>query len=139
MRARSFLLAVCGCLAAVQARADATGLYTVRDRIYIDHGTYKGFLYYGDQCERCHGPEGVGGSFAPSLVDSLKRLSREKFETVVMDGRKNLTNTVHNVMPAFRPNPDVVEHLGNIYAYLKARSDGALGRGHPEHLEESGR
>jgi hypothetical protein len=29
----------------------------------------------------------------------------------------------------------VAENLDNIYAYLLARSDGALGRGHPEHLE----
>jgi hypothetical protein len=38
-------------------------------------------------------------------------------------------------MPSFGLNQDVAENLDNIYAYLKARSDGALGRGHPEHLE----
>jgi hypothetical protein len=38
-------------------------------------------------------------------------------------------------MPSFGLNQDVAENLDNIYAYLKARSDGVLGRGHPEHLE----
>ena len=40
-----------------------------------------------------------------------------------------------NVMPAFGTNEDVVDNIDNIYTYLLARSDGALGRGHPEHLE----
>jgi hypothetical protein len=39
-------------------------------------------------------------------------------------------------MPALGTNPDVVDNIDNIYAYLKARSDGALGRGHPEHLQQ---
>jgi mono/diheme cytochrome c family protein len=128
-------LAVLACLLATPAQA-STQLYTVQNGIYIDHATYKGFLYYGDQCERCHGPEGEGGTFAPSLVDSVRRLSHEKFDATVMDGRKNLTLTTHNVMPAFKPNPDIVANVDNIYAYLKARADGALRRGHPEHLED---
>ncbi len=117
------------------ALAAAAPVYTVRDGIFIDRGTYKGFLYYGDQCERCHGPEGAGGSFAPDLTDSLRHMDAAKFDSVVLEGRKNMTTAVHNIMPSFRPNPDVVDNLGNIYAYLKARSDGALRRGHPEHIE----
>ena len=136
MRGRTLALAAWVATApALLARADPA-LYTVRDGIRIDRGTYKGFLYYGDQCERCHGPEGAGGSFAPDLTDSVRHMSREKFNITVMDGRKNMTVAVHNVMPGFRPNPDVVENLDHIYAYLKARSDGVLRRGHPEHLDE---
>ena len=123
-------------LAFVLLAAAAVPLYTVRDGIRIDRGTYKGFLYYGDQCERCHGPEGAGGSFAPDLTESVRHLSRAQFEKTVLEGRKTMTVAVHNVMPAFQPNPDVVENLANIYAYLMARSDGALRRGHPEHLDE---
>ncbi len=122
-------------LGALSAAAAEPSLYTVVDHIKVDRHVYKGFLYYGDQCERCHGPEGAGGTFAPDLTASLRHMSRAKFEQTVMDGRKNMTIAVHNVMPSFRPNPDVVENLGNIYAYLKARSDGALRRGHPVHLE----
>ena len=41
------------------------------------------------------------------------------------------------VMPAFGTVADVLEHLDDIYAYLKARSDGALGRGRPKRIGES--
>jgi hypothetical protein len=37
------------------------------------------------------------------------------------------------VMPALGVNPNVVCYLDDIYAYLKARSDGAIGRGRPKH------
>ena len=35
-------------------------------------------------------------------------------------------------MPAFGTTEDVVNYLDDIYGYLKARSDGALGRGRPK-------
>jgi mono/diheme cytochrome c family protein len=101
---------------------------------HVDINTYHGYLYYGDQCMRCHGPDGLGSSYAPNLTDSLKTMSKETFENTVINGRKNVGTANQNVMPAFGTNEDVVENLDNIYAYLKARSDGALGRGHPEHL-----
>jgi hypothetical protein len=37
------------------------------------------------------------------------------------------------VMSALGTNPNVMCYLDDIYAYLKARSDGAIGRGRPEH------
>jgi hypothetical protein len=37
-------------------------------------------------------------------------------------------------MPPYAENKDVVEYIDDIYAYLKARSDGALKRGRPPHL-----
>jgi mono/diheme cytochrome c family protein len=108
--------------------------YTVKDGNKVDAGTYKGFLYYGDECHRCHGPAGLGSSYAPALVDSLKRMTKEQFEETVINGRKEVNTANDKVMPSFGLNPDVAENLDNIYAYLKARSDGALGRGHPEHI-----
>ena len=108
--------------------------YTVKDG-KVDMGTYKGYLYYGDQCMRCHGPDGLGSSYAPNLTDSLKTLSKEQMQNTVINGRKDVNTASQKVMPSFGTNEDVVDNLDNIYAYLKARSDGALGRGHPEHLE----
>jgi mono/diheme cytochrome c family protein len=110
--------------------------YTVVDGRKVDESTYKGFLYYGDQCHRCHGPDGLGSSYAPSLVDSLKVLSKEQVESTIINGRKDVNTASQKVMPAFGTNEDVVENIDNIYAYLKARSDGVLGRGHPEHLKQ---
>jgi hypothetical protein len=41
-------------------------------------------------------------------------------------------------MPAFGTTVDVVTYLDDIYAYLKARSDGALGRGRPQRIDDNG-
>jgi mono/diheme cytochrome c family protein len=109
--------------------------YTIKDG-KVDMGTYKGYLYYGDACMRCHGPDGLGSSYAPNLTDSLKRLSKQEVEETVINGKKDVSSSSDLVMPSFGLNQDVAENLDNIYAYLKARSDGALGRGHPEHIEQ---
>ncbi len=107
--------------------------YTVKDG-KVDINTYHGYLYYGDQCMRCHGPDGSGSSYAPNLTESLKVMTKEQVEDTIINGRKNVTTSNQNVMPSFATNEDVVENIDNIYAYLLARSDGTLGRGHPEHL-----
>lgn len=121
--------------AADAAAAAGDKPYTVKDG-KVDRGTYRGYLYYGDLCLRCHGPDGAGSSYAPSLVDSLKVIDKDKFVETVINGKQEVNTAQQRVMPALGTNEDVVNNLDNIYAYLKARSDGALGRGHPEHLEE---
>lgn len=87
---------------------------------------YNGARRYGNFCHRCHGEAGLGSSFAPSLVDSLKRLSREQFEDVVVNGRRNLVAGQEKVMPSFGHVTDVMLYLEDIYTYLKAVSDGKL-------------
>jgi mono/diheme cytochrome c family protein len=109
--------------------------YTIKDG-KVDMGTSKGYLYYGDACMRCHGPDGLGSSYAPNLTQSLKRLSKEQVENTIINGKKEVSQSSDLVMPAFGTNEDVVENLDNIYDYLKARSDGVLGRGHPEHIDQ---
>jgi mono/diheme cytochrome c family protein len=123
------------CLATLPALAADPPPYTVNGN-KVDEGTYKGFLYYGDECHRCHGPGGAGSSYAPALVDSLKHMTKEQFEETVINGKKEVNTANDKVMPAFGLNPDVATNLDNIYSYLKARSDGVLGREHPEHLEQ---
>ncbi len=110
--------------------------YTVKDGNKVDEATYKGYLYYGDLCMRCHGPDGLGSSYAPNLTDSLKTMTKQQVEETIINGRKNVNSANDKVMPAFGFNQDAVDNIDNIYAYLKARSDGALGRGHPEHLNQ---
>ena len=98
----------------------------------VDKGTYNGYRRYGDACLRCHGPDGVGSSYAPNLTESLQRLSYEQFTEVVINGRQNLGAGQEKVMPAFGNVEDVATYIDDIYAYLKARSDGAVGRGRPQ-------
>jgi methanol metabolism-related c-type cytochrome len=99
----------------------------------VDKGTYNGWRRYNSSCHTCHGPDGLGGSYAPNLLDSLKTMSYDDFAEVVINGRVNVTTSQQNVMPAFGTVMDVATYLDDIYAYLKARSDGVLERGRPQH------
>ncbi len=121
---------------ATDSPAPAATPYVVKDGNKVDMNTYKGYLYYGDQCMRCHGPDGAGSSYAPNLTQSLKVMSKEDVENTIINGRKHVDQSNDKVMPAFGTNQDVVENIDNIYNYLLARSDGALGRGHPEHAKQ---
>jgi methanol metabolism-related c-type cytochrome len=98
----------------------------------VDKGTYNGYRRYHASCHTCHGPDGLGSSYAPNLTESLKNLSYEQFTDVVINGRQNVTGTQKNVMPAFGTVEDVALYVDDIYAYLEARADGALGRGRPQ-------
>ena len=101
----------------------------------VDQDTYNGYRRYGNSCLQCHGPDGAGSSYAPNLTESLKHMSYDDFAYTVINGRQNVTAAQQNVMPSFGHVDDVAMYLNDIYAYLKARSDGALGRGRPERFD----
>ncbi|WP_247893322.1 c-type cytochrome [Azospirillum endophyticum] len=109
-------------------------LYAVRDG-KVDQGTYNGYRRYASSCHVCHGPDGLGSSFAPALADSLKRMDYWQFTDVVTNGRKNMGSTGDKVMPNFGSDPNVMLNLADIYRYLKARSDDKIGRGRPERFK----
>ena len=92
----------------------------------VEKQLYNGARRYGNFCLRCHGEAGLGSSFAPSLVESLKRLSRDEFNEVVVNGRRNLVAGQEKVMPSFGHVNDVMLYLEDIYMYLKAVSDGEI-------------
>jgi methanol metabolism-related c-type cytochrome len=100
----------------------------------VDFETYNGFRRYGGACARCHGPSGTGSSFAPNLTESVKRLSYAEFVNVVVNGRKPEGASQNSVMPAFGTNPNVIKHIDDIWGYLNARADGAIGPGRPERI-----
>jgi methanol metabolism-related c-type cytochrome len=120
-------------LFAAARAADEPKPYKIENGM-VDQGTYNGYRRYGESCLRCHGPDGAGSSYAPNLTDSLKHLDHDQFAEVVINGRQNVTTSNSNVMPAFGTTEDVVTYLDDIYGYLKARSDGALGRGRPKRV-----
>jgi methanol metabolism-related c-type cytochrome len=109
--------------------------YTVKDG-KVDKATYNGWRRYTESCLRCHGPDGAGSSYAPNLTDSLKQMPEDQFKELVVNGRQNVTTSNENIMPPFGLAEDVMLYLDDIYAYLKARSDGALGRGRPERIDQ---
>ena len=104
----------------------------------VDWATFSGFRRFNSECFVCHGPDGVGSSFAPALVDSLKTMSYEQFLDIVTNGKTEVNTAVQKKMPTFGTNPNVMCYIDDIYAYLKARSDGVVGRGRPaKHAEKS--
>jgi methanol metabolism-related c-type cytochrome len=106
--------------------------YKVQEDGEVDWYTYSGFRRYHSDCHVCHGPAGDGSSFAPALKDSLKRVSYTNFLGIVASGRKNVTTAQDNVMPAFGDNRNVMCYIDDIYIYLRARANDAVGRVRPE-------
>ena len=109
--------------------------YTIKDG-KVDSHTYNGWRRYTESCLRCHGPDGAGSSYAPNLLESLKSMSEDQVKDVIINGRVNVNASADNVMPAFGEVEDVAIYLDDIYAYLKARSDGVLDRGRPPRMDE---
>jgi methanol metabolism-related c-type cytochrome len=132
------VLALTGAVSVVGAEQDneQSTPYVIKDG-KVDQHTYNGWRRYTESCLRCHGPDGAGSSYAPDLTDSLKRLSEDQFKEVIVNGRVNVTPSSESVMPPFGEVEDVVLYLDDIYAYLKARADGVLGRGRPERIGQS--
>lgn len=111
---------------------DGYPTYNVQEDGTVDWYTFSGFRRYHGDCHQCHGPDGAGSTYAPSLVNSLRRLSYEDFQEVVVNGR----GAGNSVMPSFGQNRNIMCYLDDIYIYLKARSDEALNRGRPAQRED---
>jgi methanol metabolism-related c-type cytochrome len=101
-----------------------------------DWYTFSGYKRYHSECHVCHGPDGLGSSFAPSLVDSLKTMTYDQFLETVTNGKTEVSVSSQKKMPAFGTNPNVMCFIDDIYAYLKARADRALERGRPQHVDK---
>lgn len=94
----------------------------------VDARTYNGYRRYHASCNHCHGPDGLGSTFGPSLVEGLPDI--DAFRRAVRDGQR----TGNSVMKGFAGDPNIAPYVDDIYAYLQARADGALGRGRPIRL-----
>jgi len=97
--------------------------------IVTDWYTYNGFRRYHSECHVCHGPNGLGSSYAPALADSLKTLSYTTFLGTVAGGRVRDEAGTKFVMPALGDNKNVMCFIDDLYLYLKARAEGALPAG----------
>ena len=97
----------------------------------VDWYTSVGYLQYGANCLVCHGPDGLGSSYAPNLTNVLKTMGYAEVYGTVVGGKRDVSSSQDLVMPAFGTNKNVMCHLDPIYVYLRARSTGALGRGRP--------
>lgn len=105
--------------------------YNIEKDGTVDWYTFSGFRRYHSECHVCHGPDGEGSTYAPSLTQSLKTMSYEDFLLVVASGREIMRADKQSVMPALGDNSNVMCYIDDIFVYLKARADGALPRGRP--------
>jgi mono/diheme cytochrome c family protein len=90
---------------------------------------YQGWKQFELNCARCHGEYGVGTSFAPALIVSLKDggtiPTKELFIQTVCAGRPE------KGMPSWCGLGLEMDKIQNIYAYLKGRADGKIHAGRP--------
>ncbi len=113
----------------LQAQEVRNELYTVVDGVRVDSDTLKGFrAWRSAACDRCHGAN-QEGMVGPSLIDSLKRLDKQAFVDTVTNGR------LDKGMPSFGQNPQVVDNIDRLYAYLKGRSNGDIKKAKVEGIE----
>jgi len=94
---------------------------------YVDRDTYIGWRTFHGFCHVCHAQDAVGSSFAPNL---LSRMQDFDFDMFVERTANGYTGQV-GVMPAWKDNPNINKRYKELFAYLKARSDGALTPGRP--------
>jgi mono/diheme cytochrome c family protein len=118
-------------LAPTGVKAEEQKPYTVVDG-KVDKATYNGYRRFHGICHTCHGQDALGSTFAPSLVEALQSLSYDSFKETVVNGRSVTTGSgTPSVMPSFKENTDIMKYMDDIYAYLKARADGAIAGGRP--------
>jgi mono/diheme cytochrome c family protein len=115
--------------APAMAQTVKTDLYTVTDGYKVDPDTMKGFRTWRQAaCDRCHGAN-QEGMVGPSLVASLKVLTKEEFIKTVTFGR------LEKGMQSFGTSKTVMDNIDYLYAYLKGRSDGAITRSKVEEFK----
>jgi mono/diheme cytochrome c family protein len=104
----------------VLAEQVSNELYTVVDGNKVDKATLSGFkIWRSAACDRCHGAN-QEGMVGPSLIMSLKTLTKEEFKLTVIEGRSD------KGMPPFKENSQLVDNIDNLYRYLKGRSNGDI-------------
>jgi len=126
----------------------------------VDDATYRGWRAYHSACHTCHGVDAVGTTIAPSLVERVSHMSARQFTNKVLTSYRitlpsgeatgDDSTAAHDaildevlrrergdlVMPAWEGDTKVRPHILDLYAYLRARADGALGPGKPQRAHQ---
>jgi hypothetical protein len=126
----------------------------------VDESTFLGWRAFHSACHACHGVDAVGTSVAPSLVERVKQLSARDFSVKVLTSyrlvfpsgevsgddptavRSEFLEEILRrergdlIMPAWEGDRNVRPHVLDLYAYLRARADGALGPGRPQRIAD---
>jgi mono/diheme cytochrome c family protein len=119
---RKHLVGIVLAAMAATAMAQDAAPYTVAEGNKVDAKTMTGWrTWRAAACERCHGAN-QEGMVGPSLIEGLKKYTKEEFIGIVVDG-----SHADRGMP---PHPFLKgEKADGLYAYLKGRSDGKIAPG----------
>jgi cytochrome c len=91
----------------------------------VTHSVFSGYQLFDAYCFRCHGPDAVGGEYAPDLRVSLQQgLTHSEFISTALAGRPG------KGMPSWAGFFSRAQ-LEDIYRYVKARSTGLVAAGRP--------
>lgn len=91
----------------------------------VTKAVFRGFELYNSYCFRCHGPDGVGGEYAPDLRHVLRNgMTEKQFLDISMAGRE--AKGMPKWAGFFSPKEILV-----IYEYVEARSVGLVSVGRP--------
>jgi mono/diheme cytochrome c family protein len=126
----------------------------------VDQATYVGWRLFQTNCATCHGNDATGSDRGPNLLPLIKEMPAKRFVgTVLMryklvvpageaagesGAREALIAEILErkagdiQMPAWDGDPNVKPNIMDLYAYLRARSDGALGEGRPQPIAAPG-
>jgi mono/diheme cytochrome c family protein len=107
------------------AERQAGGDAAKSEQAALDRAILNGYRRYSATCSHCHGADGLGSTFAPSLI--ARPLPFEQFAEIVNNGRTR----GNSVMRGFAGDPNVAPYIADIYSYLQARAAGTVGRGRP--------
>ena len=120
----------------------------------VDPATFVGWSAYNHACVGCHGVGAVGTEAGADLTEVADKMSPEQFRLRVLhknvlrftsdDWRAMEQSMMEEIikqekrdsgeladMPRWEYNQFVQVHVNNIYRYLKARADGAIGPDKP--------
>jgi cytochrome c553 len=129
MRAAGRVLLLAAMLVVLPAMSQEKKPYTVQEGYKVDSHTMEGFrAWRAAACDRCHGAS-QQGLVGPSLLESMKTLTKENFVKTVKEGR------LEKGMPSFSESPTVMQHTDELFAYLKGRSNGDITRAKVEELK----
>lgn len=154
-----FAIVTAATASAAEPRREEKPPYLVVDG-KVDDATFLGWRAYHSACHACHGVDATGTEVAPSLVERVKAMSASDFSIKVLTSyrivvpqseafadsssavRESFLEEVLRrergelVMPAWESNTSIHPHVLDLYAYLRARADGALGPGKPQKMNE---
>ena len=102
------------------------------DPLLVTETEYQGWRYFAVYCERCHAPDAVGTEDAPDLRYSVSPeggVTADSFKVIVRNGSED------RKMKGFAELLDDLR-IGQLYAYIMARSEGRLAAGRPHRAPE---